>query len=58
MPTEKSTTSPIVLIVAWLVVGLPGAWGIEQTLFKSFDLFRAHSPAAQATPTGQLPPQR
>ena len=34
-------TSPLLLIVAWLVVGIPAAWGVRQTVMRSLDLFRA-----------------
>ena len=51
MPAQEKRNSPVVLIVAWLIVGLPGAWGVEQTLYKSLDLFRA--PAA--VPSAPVP---
>ncbi len=28
------------LVVAWLVVGIPAAWGVAQVLAKSMALFR------------------
>ena len=51
-PVESRTraprgTSPLLLIVAWLVVGVPAAWGVSQTVMRSMDLFI--SPAAQPT---------
>ena len=30
----------IALILAWLVVGIPIAWGVTQTVIKSLALFR------------------
>ena len=39
--------SPLLLVVAWLVVGIPAAWGVSQTVMRSLDLFR--SPPAPAT---------
>ncbi len=39
MPTEKSTTSPLLILLAWLFVGIPLAWGVSQTLLKSLALF-------------------
>ena len=47
-PTEHRT-SPLVLIVAWLIVGLPALWGVSQTFIKSLDLFRAPTVAAPTT---------
>lgn len=32
--------SPLALVVAWTVVGVPAAWGVLQTLLKSLALFR------------------
>ena len=41
-PGEKtpSTTSPILIAVAWLWVGLPLTWGVIQTISKTMDLFK------------------
>ncbi len=35
----ESTTSPVLLLLAWSFVGLPLAWGITQTIIKSMALF-------------------
>jgi hypothetical protein len=59
MIADEKRTSPLVLIVVWLIVGVPGAWGVEQTLRKSLDLFRgpAHTTEVPAIPTpGQNTP--
>jgi hypothetical protein len=37
------------LIVAWLIVGLPALWGVSQTFMKSLDLFRAPAAATATT---------
>lgn len=37
--TETRRSSPIALILAWLAVGIPLAWGVSQTLIKSLALF-------------------
>jgi len=39
-PPNRSPSSVGLLIVAWLFVGLPLAWGVTQTLFKAMALFR------------------
>ncbi len=52
--SEKSTTPGWMLALAWLVVGIPLAFGVEQTVMKSLDLFR-HSgspPAATVQDSG------
>lgn len=40
-------SSPLVLAVAWLIVGVPAAWGVTQTIKQSLKLFAA--PAAAPT---------
>ena len=42
---EQPRTSRALLIVAWLVVGIPAVWGVSQTVMRSLDLFR--SPTTQ-----------
>lgn len=38
--SPQAASSPLPLIVSWLVVGLPLAWGIIETLKKSLALFQ------------------
>ena len=51
-------TSPLLLIVAWLIVGIPAAWGVTQTAKRSMDLFKSAPgstvPATSAAPS-ELP---
>ena len=42
-------TSPVVLIIAWLIVGIPAAWGVTQTVKRSMDLFKAPPAPAPST---------
>ena len=37
---SRSTTDTLAVIVAWLVVGIPAAWGVSQVVIKSLALFR------------------
>ncbi len=37
---EAGRSSPVSIALAWLVVGLPLAWGVSQTIVKSLALFR------------------
>jgi hypothetical protein len=46
---EPSSTSPALLMIAWLIVLIPAAWGVSQTVTRSMDLFR--SPIAAPTTT-------
>jgi hypothetical protein len=38
-PTQSTTTSPLVVTLAWLVVGTPLAYGLWQTALKAAKLF-------------------
>ena len=37
--TDPATTSPLLIAVAWLLVGIPLAYGLWQTLVKASALF-------------------
>jgi hypothetical protein len=49
-------TSPALVAAAWLVVCVPAAWGIYQTIQKSVPLFR--TPAAHAATAATTAPAR
>jgi hypothetical protein len=49
MTASEHRTPRTMLIVAWLIVGLPAMWGVSQTFLKSLDLFRAPAAASKAT---------
>lgn len=38
-PAEQSTTS-LSVVLAWLYVGVPLAWGVSQTIIKALALFK------------------
>jgi hypothetical protein len=46
---EPSSTSPALLMIAWLIVLIPAAWGVSQTVTRSMDLFRSPAPAPATT---------
>jgi hypothetical protein len=47
---EKTKKTPAVLVLlAWLFVGLPWAWGITQLWKNAQQLFQSHPPAASST---------
>jgi hypothetical protein len=49
-------TPAILIIIAWLFVGIPAAWGVKQTFMRSLELFRAHpAPAAVVIPPTAAP---
>jgi hypothetical protein len=37
--SDGARTSPVILVVAWLAVGLPLLWGVAQTFKKALALF-------------------
>jgi hypothetical protein len=41
MAEDTSKSSPAMIAAAWLVVGLPLAWGIYNTLLNAVKLFQA-----------------
>ena len=47
-PAERSSRA--LLIIAWVVVGIPAAWGVTQTVRRSMDLFTSPPPAPVAAP--------
>jgi hypothetical protein len=40
MSSSTTKSSPLILALAWVAVGLPLAWGIAQTIMKALALFR------------------
>ena len=38
--SNGKTTSPAAIALAWLLVGIPLAWGVYQTFIKSLALFQ------------------
>ena len=50
-PSRPPPSTSVAVAVAWLVVGLPAAWGVYQTALKSKNLFSPPSaPAASTAP--------
>ena len=53
MTEPEAKTSALVLAAAWVVVGIPLAWGVYQTAIKALPLFREPSAAREkARPLG------
>ena len=46
-----SPSSPLLIAVAWAVVVIPTAWGLNYTVQNALKIF-SHAPAAAAAPTG------
>jgi hypothetical protein len=40
-PMSEPTTSPIVVALAWVLVGIPLAYGVYMTLLEAVSLFTA-----------------
>ena len=41
------------LVIAWLLVSVPLAWGVLQSVEKSLPLFRGTPAAVKASPSGR-----
>ncbi len=39
MATDEPKSNPMILILAWLAVGIPLVWGVAQTFKKALALF-------------------
>lgn len=48
MTANGKNTPAAVILLAWLVVGIPLAWGVSQTWKNAAKLFSAPPPAAPA----------
>ncbi|MGB2670247.1 MAG: hypothetical protein WAO11_05945 [Candidatus Acidiferrum sp.] len=48
MPESSNKSSPALILLAWLLVGIPLSWGVYNTLLSSMKLFQ--SPAATTIP--------
>jgi hypothetical protein len=51
--SETRPTSPLLIVAAWLIVGIPATWGVYNTALNARKLFVAPPPTAAAT---QAPP--
>lgn len=40
MASEVKKNPSLVLILSWVIVGIPLVWGITQTLYKAMALFK------------------
>ena len=49
--SEAKTTSPLLIVAAWLIVGIPAAWGVYNTALNAKKLFAAPPPAPPVTQT-------
>ncbi len=48
--TQLPSSSILLLAVAWFVVALPAAWGLEHTIQSALKLFHAPAAVSQAAP--------
>jgi len=39
MVTEEKKTSPAAIFIAWLIVSIPTAWGVYNTVLNAMKLF-------------------
>jgi hypothetical protein len=50
---SESKSSPALIFLAWLFVGVPAGWGVYNTMHSSMKLFQNTPPATQ--PATQAP---
>jgi hypothetical protein len=50
MPENAKKSSAVLILLAWLLVGVPLGWGVYNTLLNSMKLFQASS-VTTAPPT-------
>ena len=46
--TDQSKSSPVVILLAWIFVGIPLSWGVYNTVRNSMKLFQNPAPPAHA----------
>jgi len=51
MNSSQKKTPAVVIVLAWLVVGVPLAWGVSQTWKNAEKLFQSPPPAASPAAT-------
>jgi hypothetical protein len=50
-PTQSEQKTPgILILLAWLFVGIPLAWGVSQTMRNAMNLFNSTPPAGNPVP--------
>jgi hypothetical protein len=49
MTTDIKKTPAAAILVAWLIVGIPAAWGIYNTALNAKKIFAAPPPATSTT---------
>ena len=47
---QHARTSPLLVALAWFIVGVPAAWGVSQTFTRSLQLFTAPPTPAATQP--------
>jgi hypothetical protein len=56
--SETKATSPLLIVAAWLIVGIPAGWGVYNTALNAKKLFVAPAPAAAVTPASAPAPAK
>jgi len=51
--TEQRKSSAILILLAWMVVGIPAGWGVYNTALNSMKLFRGKPPATALSVGGE-----
>jgi hypothetical protein len=54
--TKKS--SPALVLLAWIIVGIPAGWGVYNTVLSSLKLFTETKTTMSGTPVPPAPAQK
>jgi hypothetical protein len=55
-PVNRGGGTVLLLLIAWLWVGVPLAWGVKRTVTSALKLFTASAPTTQVAPAAPEAP--
>jgi hypothetical protein len=51
----EPSTSPLLILAAWVIVSIPAAWGVYNTALNAAKLFNGPTPAASTVRSDSQP---
>jgi hypothetical protein len=55
MSEDTKQSSPVLILAAWVLVGVPLTWGVYNTLLNSMKLFQAPATVPVSAPSNGAP---
>jgi hypothetical protein len=55
MSEDTKQSSPVLILAAWVLVGVPLTWGVYNTLLNSMKLFHAPATVPVSAPSNGAP---